>query len=49
MQEDEKALMETIRKIVKEEPVVVAHGTVMKEMIIANIYMKNDRLDKISK
>ena len=49
MEEGEKALMETIRKIVKEELLVVAHRTVMKEIIIANIYIKNDRLDNISK
>ena len=46
MEEDEKALVETIRKIVKEE--LVAHE-VTKQMINANIKNTNNRLVNISK
>ena len=46
MEEDEKALVETIRKIVKEE--LAAHE-VIKQMINANIKNTNDRLVNISK
>ena len=46
MEEDEKALVETIRKIVKED--LAAHE-VIKQMIHANIKNTNDRLDNIPK
>ena len=46
MGEDEKALLETIRKIVKDE--LASHQLAIKEMINDNIKVTNDRLDRIS-
>ena len=46
MGEDEKALLETIRKIVKDE--LASHQLAIKEIINDNIKVTNDRLDKIS-
>ena len=46
MGEDEKALIETIRKIVKDE--LASHQLAIKEMINDNIKVTNDRLDRIS-
>ena len=44
--EDEKALSETIRKIVKDE--LASHQLAIKEIINDSIKVANDRLDKIS-
>ena len=44
--EDEKALLEAIRKIVKDE--LASHQLAIKEMINDNIKVTNDRLDRIS-
>ena len=46
MGEEEKALLETIRKIVKDE--LASHQLAIKEMINDNIKVTNDRLDRIS-
>ena len=46
MGEDEKALLETIQKIVKDE--VASHQLAIKEMVNGNIKVTNDCLDKIS-
>ena len=46
MGEDEKAFLETIRKIVKHE--LASHQLAIKEMINDNIKVTNDRLDRIS-
>ena len=46
MGEDEKALIETIRKLVKDE--LASHQLAIKEMINDNIKVTNDRLDRIS-
>ena len=46
MEEDEKTLVETIQKIVKED--LAAHE-VIKQMINANMKNTNDRLDNIPK
>ena len=46
MGKDEKALLETIRKIVKDE--LASHQLAIKEMINDNIKVTNDRLDRIS-
>ena len=46
MEEDEKMLVETIQKIVKED--LAAHE-VIKQMINANMKNTNDRLDNIPK
>ena len=43
---DEKALLETIRKIIKNE--IVSHQLAIKEMINDNIKVTNDRSEKIS-
>ena len=45
MGEDEKALLETIQKIVKDE--LASHQMVIKEMINDNIKVTNDCLDRI--
>ena len=45
-EEDEQILIETIRKIVRDE--FASHELVIKEMINASIKDTNDRLDKIS-
>ena len=46
MGEDEKALLETIKKIVKDE--LASHQLAIKEMINDNVKVTNDRLDRIS-
>ena len=46
MGEDEKALLETIQKIVKDQ--VASHQLAIKEMVNGNIKVTNDCLDKIS-
>ena len=46
-EQNKKALVEAIRKIVKEE--FADYEIVMKEMINASIKNTNDRLDNISK
>ena len=46
MGEDEKAMLETIRKIVKDE--LASHQLAIKEMINDNIKITNDCLDTIS-
>ena len=45
-EEDEQKLLETIRKIVKDE--FASHELVIKEMINASIKDTKERLDKIS-
>ena len=46
MGEEEKALLETTRKIVKDE--LASHQLAIKEMINDNIKVTNDCLDRIS-
>ena len=46
MGEEEKALLETIRKIVKDE--LASHQLAIKEMINDNVKVTNDHLDRIS-
>ena len=46
-EKNEKSLIDTIRKIVKEE--FKEHETKMSEMISNNSQNTNDRVDKISK
>ena len=46
MREDQQALLETIRKIVKDE--LASHQLAIKEMINDNIKVTNDHLDRIS-
>ena len=45
MGEDEKALLETIRKIVKDE--LASHQLAIKEMINDNVKLTNDCLDRV--
>ena len=45
MGEGEKALLETIRKIVKDE--LASHQLAIKEMINDNVKLTNDCLDRI--